>query len=133
MKERNLMKCNMPMCTETNQGNGAIEEQLARCRTQMARLEIFAQYLLEGEAKAKSILQTAVDGIIIITSRGIIESFNPAAEQIFGWTAREVVGLNISILMPPPHSDRHDDYIQSYLQTGRKKIIGIGREVIGLT
>jgi two-component system cell cycle sensor histidine kinase/response regulator CckA len=106
------------------------KKALLDCRSEMTRLEKFAQSMVESEAMAKSILESAVDGIIIISSQGIIESFNPAAEKIFGWTAAEVIGQSVNILMPQPHRDRHDNYIRSYLRTGRKKVIGIGRETM---
>jgi two-component system, cell cycle sensor histidine kinase and response regulator CckA len=117
-------------CQVPREADDACNRKLGRCRSKMSQLEKFAQSLVESEAKAKSILETAVDGIVIISSRGIIESFNPAAERIFGWKAREVIGQNVSILMPQPHRSRHDHYIQSYLRTGRNKIIGIGRETL---
>jgi PAS domain S-box-containing protein len=85
----------------------------------------------ESEAKLRGILETAVDGIIIINERGIVESCNPAAERIFGYAAPEVVGQNIKMLMPPLYREAHDTYIANYLRTGEKRIIGIGREVIG--
>jgi len=108
----------------------ACQKKLGHCRSNMSQLKKFAQSLVESEAKAKSILETAVDGIVIISPQGLIESFNPAAEKIFGYTAKEVIGRKVNILMPQPHRDNHDRYIQSYLQTGHKKIIGIGRETM---
>lgn len=89
------------------------------------------QALQISEAKAQAILETTVDGIITIDARGHIESFNEAAEDIFGYEAREVIGENVRILMPDPYSEEHDSYIQSYHDTGRRQIIGIGREVTG--
>ncbi len=65
-----------------------------------------------------------------MTKRGIIESINLAAERIFGYKAREVIGKNVSILMPSPHREQHDSYLGNYLQTGHAKIIGIGREIV---
>jgi two-component system sensor kinase FixL len=85
--------------------------------------------LRDSEARTHAILQTAVDGIITIDAGGIIESFNPAAERLFGYTAGEVIGHNVSMLMPSPYREEHDGYLARYLQTGEQKIIGIGREV----
>ena len=89
------------------------------------------QALEESEARAQAILNTTVDGIITIDADGIIESFNPAAEDIFGYDADEVVGKNVNVLMPPPHREQHDDYLRNYHETGRRNIIGVGREVTG--
>lgn len=84
----------------------------------------------DHEERLRAILETAVEGIITINDHGIIESFNPASENIFGYEAVEVIGQNVSMLMPPPHRERHDRYISDYRQTGRAKIIGIGRETV---
>lgn len=80
----------------------------------------------------EAIIATAIDGIITIDSMGIVESINPAALRLFGFEASEVIGNNISMLMPEPDKSQHDGYIESYKSTGNKKIIGIGREVRGL-
>ncbi len=80
----------------------------------------------------QAILNTAVDGIIVIDEQGRIESFNPAAERIFGHVAKDVIGKNVSLLMPRPHRSKHNQYIRDYIRTGNARIIGIGREVIGL-
>jgi len=88
--------------------------------------------LEESEAHKQAILESSVDGIITINEKGLIQSFNKAAQKIFGYHENEVVGQNIKILMPLPYSEKHDTYIRSYLETGEKKIIGKGREVQGL-
>jgi len=87
--------------------------------------------LQESEARAQAILETTVDGIITIDAEGTIESFNPAAEEIFGYDAEEVIGKNVKVLMPSPYREEHDEYLHSYHETGRRKIIGVGREVTG--
>lgn len=89
------------------------------------------QALQGNVARIRAILETTVDAIITIDARGHIESFNQAAERIFGYEADEVIGQNVKVLMPTPYREEHDSYIQSYHDTGRKRIIGIGREVVG--
>ncbi|MCH9027720.1 MAG: PAS domain S-box protein [Proteobacteria bacterium] len=79
----------------------------------------------------KALLDAAVDAIIVIDHRGRIETFNSAAEVIFGFSAEEVVGENVSLLMPEPYKSEHDSFIRNYLETGNARIIGIGREAQG--
>ena len=83
----------------------------------------------EEAARWRAIVESAVDGIIVIDRRGEIEFFNPAAERMFGYAADEVIGRNVSILMPEPHASAHDGYIARYLGSGVPHIIGIGRDV----
>lgn len=77
----------------------------------------------------KALLDVAVDAVVIIDHRGNIETFNRAAEDLFGYAAEEVVGANVSLLMPEPDRSRHDGYIERYLASGISHVIGIGREV----
>lgn len=83
------------------------------------------------EAHLRSILETVPDGMIVIDERGVIQSFSAAAERIFGYAAREVCGRNVSLLMPSPHREQHDEYIARYLRTGERRVVGIGRVVAG--
>lgn len=87
--------------------------------------------LHESEARTRAILNTTVDGIITIGENALVESFNHAAERIFGYRADEVIGRNVHVLMPEPYKSEHDGYIDNYVETGDAKIIGIGREVTG--
>jgi two-component system sensor kinase FixL len=84
-----------------------------------------------SDARLASVLDTAVDGIIIIDEQASIMMYNKACERMFGYDAREAVGRNVSMLMPPEHADRHDAYVDAYKSTGRRQVIGIGREVRG--
>ena len=88
--------------------------------------------LRESEERLRSIVDSAVDAIILIDARGCVESFNFGAEQLFGYAAAEVVGKNVSMLMPSPYRDDHDGYLTNYLDTGIAKIIGVGRDVTAL-
>jgi PAS domain S-box-containing protein len=97
--------------------------------TERVRLE---GQLGSSEARWRAIIDSAVDGIIVIDAHGRVETFNPAAERLFGYSAEEVLGRNVDMLMPSPYREEHDSYLARYLATGRAKIIGIGREVPGL-
>ena len=88
--------------------------------------------LRTSEARWRSIIDSAVDGIIVIDAKGCIEAFNRGAERLFGYRALEVIGRNLNMLMPSPYHEEHDAYLARYLATGTQKIIGIGREVTGL-
>lgn len=83
------------------------------------------------EAHLQSILDTVPDAMVAIGERGAIQSFSPAAERLFGWAAEEVLGENVRVLMPSPYRENHDGYLERYLTTGEKRIIGTGRMVVG--
>ena len=85
----------------------------------------------QTEAQIQAILRTTVDGIITIDDSGTIESFNPAAERIFGYRADEVLGRKVNMLMQPPDCDHHDRYVERYRTTREARIVGSGREVTG--
>lgn len=97
------------------------EESASRKKVELA--------LRLSEESLRAILETAVDAIVTIDRSGIILSANPASERMFGYTAEELVGQNVSLLMPSPYREDHDGYLARYLQTGERHIIGIGREV----
>jgi two-component system, LuxR family, sensor kinase FixL len=87
---------------------------------------------METAKLLKAIIETAIDGILTIDNRGTVESLNPAALKLFGYSEEEVIGNNISMLMPEPDKSSHDGYLHRYQSTGEKRIIGKGREVRGL-
>lgn len=84
-----------------------------------------------GQAHLQSILDTVPDAMVIIDERGVMSSFSTAAGKLFGWTEAEVIGRNVNILMPEPYRSSHDGYLHRYLSTGERRIIGIGRIVVG--
>ena len=102
-------------------------------RTQHVDKEImdYQSAYLKIEARFNALLMAAVDAIIIIDSHGKIDSFNRAAEIMFGYSAADLIGKNIRVLMPEPYAHQHDSYMQNYHKSGKAKIIGIGREVQG--
>lgn len=121
-----------------------LEGEVARAKKMLDQsLEERTQKILNGDAhisnllkegvesKASAILEMVGDGVVTIDRVGIVESFNPAAEKIFGFTAREVIGQNIKMLMPEPYQSEHDGYIKRYTGSGDPRVIGIGREVVG--
>lgn len=101
---------------------------ISRDISQLKRAESALQ---ENAAKTTAILNTMIDGVITIDEHGIIDSANPAAERLFGYACSEIVGKNVKLLMPEPYRGEHDEYLRNYLRTGKSKIIGIGREVVG--
>jgi two-component system sensor kinase FixL len=103
-------------------------EQLQRNRIQAANS---TREALAREAHLASILETVPDAMIVIDEHGIVQSFSTAAERLFGYARSEVIGKNIKMLMPSPYRENHDDYMSRYMRTGERRIIGIGRLVVG--
>jgi PAS domain S-box-containing protein len=87
--------------------------------------------LQESTERLQAVLSSAVDGIVLIDTAGIIQSINPAGQKMFGYDSAEVLGRNVKMLMPPPWREEHDGYLSHYLATGEARIIGIGRQVEG--
>jgi len=98
-----------------------------------ARLAVLtsAESARAREAHVQSILETIPEGMVVIDERGIVRSFSAAAERLFGYSPAEVAGQNVKMLMPSPYREEHDGYIGRYLRTGERRIIGIGRIVVG--
>lgn len=115
--------------TLTAQESRRLHQQAIKEIEQRKQIETALQ---ESSERVRSIVDTAVEAILVINTNHIIEEFNPAAERIFGYRADEIVGKNVNILMPGPYHSEHDGYVNHYVQTGQARIIGIGREVTGL-
>jgi two-component system sensor kinase FixL len=109
-------------------GIAAVAEGLRRSRSEAAQRD---SELRAREAHLQSILDTVPDAMIVIDTQGIMTSFSTAAAQLFGYAAAEVLGKNVNILMPSPYREAHDGYLWRYLTTGERRIIGIGRAVVG--
>jgi PAS domain S-box-containing protein len=114
---------------EAKQGAGSsIFVGIVHDLTEHERVE---RVLRESAARLRAVVDTAVDGVILIDARGLIIKFNPACERLFKYSLEEVIGRNVRMLMPAPYRAEHDGYVRNYLTGGEKKIIGIGREVVG--
>ncbi|MGZ3272528.1 MAG: PAS domain S-box protein [Caulobacteraceae bacterium] len=109
-------------------GAAVFARTLARSRLKAAAS---TQDLMAREAHLQSILDTVPDAMVVIDETGHIQSFSLAAERLFGWSTDDVRGKNVKMLMPDPYSAQHDGYLQRYRATGEKRIIGIGRVVVG--
>ena len=114
---------------ETTTERGRIFTGIVRDISDKVRAE---QALRRERALLRAVVDTAVDGIITINEHGIILSANPATETIFDHKVKDLIGQNVRMLMPTPYFEEHDGYLESFLRTGQRKIIGIGREVQGL-
>jgi PAS domain S-box-containing protein len=124
-QERFIRWHNTVLCDE----HGAVVGTLSSGEDLTSRIQV-REALEESQARAQAILESSLDAIITIDEQGRIDSFNPVAEQIFGYRAKEVVGQNVKVLMPQPFRDEHDGYLHNYRMTGRKKVIGLGREAV---
>jgi two-component system sensor kinase FixL len=102
-----------------------------RLRLSNARRAEMTNDVLAREAHLRSILETVPDAMVVIDEQGLIRSFSSAAERLFGYAEAEVAGLNVKMLMPSPYRESHDGYIERYRRTGERRIIGIGRVVVG--
>jgi PAS domain S-box-containing protein len=125
----------IPSPFELREVQAALEEQELKSRDSAELLQQFRQSqraLRESMTRLTAVVETAVDGFILIDAKGCILLFNPACERLFGYRAEEVMNRYVKLLMPPEYSLHHDSYLQNFLQTGQRKIIGIGREVTGL-
>jgi len=98
---------------------------------QLAGHASLEERLRASEARWRAIIESSVDGIIVIDAHGHVEAFNPAAERLFGYTEAEVMGRNVSMLMPSPYHEEHDAYLARYRESGVHRIIGVGRQVTG--
>ena len=110
--------------------NGGAAEVI-EVHSDITHLKVVEHDLASREAHLKSILETVPDAMIVINERGIVQSFSVAAERLFGYGPNEVIGKNIKMLMPSPYRENHDGYLDRYLRTGERRIIGIGRVVVG--
>lgn len=113
---------------EAKQDQGSIFVGIIHDLTEHERVE---HALRESNARLKAVVDTAVDGVILIDSHGCILKFNPACEKLFKYRTDEVIHQNVKLLMPSSYRVEHDGYIRNFLETGERKIIGIGREVLG--
>lgn len=105
---------------------------IVQANSDVTYMQLVQDELHEKQAHLQSILATVPDAMIVIDDKGVVTSFSAAAEALFGYLAIEVIGLNVSILMPSPDKEAHDRYLSSYLRTGQRRIIGSGRVVAGL-
>jgi PAS domain S-box-containing protein len=125
----------IPSPFEFRQVQEALKDEEIKTRDSEALLAQFRaaqRAQRESMARLTAVVETALDGFILIDARGRILLFNPACERLFGYRADEVFHENVKMLMPPVYSDHHDGYVSSFLRTGERKIIGTGREVTGL-
>ncbi len=119
---------------ELTKEQAAVLNDLAQCvvaEFQASSVTRIAQQLRDREANLQAVLNTLVNGIVTIDGRGTIKTVNPAVERVLGYTESELLGQNVRMLMPEPYRSAHDGYLHNYLSSGKAKIIGTGREVVG--
>jgi PAS domain S-box-containing protein len=124
----------IPSPFELREVQAALDEEEIKSRDSRQVLERFRETqraLRESMSRLTAVVETAVDGFILIDAKARILLFNPACEKLFGYRAEEVMNKNVKLLMPPRYSLEHDDYVNNFLRTNERKIIGIGREVVG--
>ncbi len=133
MPARRMRITKFPLLDAAGQivGLGAHGADITEMYTARQELEAVVEDLGAREAHLQSILDSVPDAMIVIDERGTIQSFSAAAERQFGWAAAEVIGRNVSCLMPEPYRRGHDGYLGRYESTGERRIIGIGRVVVG--
>ncbi len=115
--------------SEVKLGDKTIYTGIIHDISQLKEAELALQ---ESQNQLNAIIDNAIDGIITINERGIMQIVNPAAAHLFGYEVEELIDKNVAIIAPNPHKRNHDTYINKYLETGKQKIIGVGREIIGL-
>ncbi|HEY4986642.1 MAG TPA: PAS domain S-box protein [Bradyrhizobium sp.] len=113
---------------EAKQEGGSIFVGTIHDRTERERVQ---RALRDSDARLRAVVETAVDGVMLIDARGAVLMFNPACERLFNYSASEVIGNNVRMLMPESSKAEYDRYISNFLETGRPRITGIGRELVG--
>jgi PAS domain S-box-containing protein len=131
MVETTLVKPYAVLFRNLKENQESLQEERDKALEYIEARKRAEEVLLESEARNRAIVTTALDGIITVTDRGIIEAFNPAAEKIFGYAADEVIGEKVNRLMPEPYRSQHDEFIHRYLLTDEARVIGTTREVVG--